>query len=223
MPKVLFYAGTVVCLLMSFASAGEVARQISGAAPVTVNVTILAIGLVAGVLLAVLFLRMASLLAARDLFAAFVSVWSITAASLSMAAVLFLEWRIQFAGAVPEDLRFVAIMVLGFFLSLTLLALRPYFSIQASRFLAALVFVPLPLFALVIAQAMLSGGIRTAGSTPLSQVYFSILALLFFSIAVHCIRHRYLFLEMTNLRELMDSRIDPTHPPRPIGGVAFDS
>ncbi|HVR40503.1 MAG TPA: hypothetical protein VMU84_15510 [Thermoanaerobaculia bacterium] len=43
------------------------------------------------------------------------------------------------------------------------------------------------------------------------------LAVLFFSIAVHCIRHRHLFLEMTNLRELLDSRS------RTIGHVAFDS
>jgi hypothetical protein len=61
-------------------------------------------------------------------------------------------------------------------------------------------------------------------ATPVAQVYFSILAILFLSIGVHCIRHRYLFLEMTNLRELLDSRVDPTaRPGRPIGGVAFDS
>jgi len=53
----------------------------------------------------------------------------------------------------------------------------------------------------------------------------AVVSVLFFSIAVHCIRHRHLFLEMTNLRELLDGRFDPTNraPRRPIGGVAFDS
>ena len=45
------------------------------------------------------------------------------------------------------------------------------------------------------------------------------------AIAVHCVRHRHLFLEMTNLRELLDSRVDPAGrgTRRHIGGVAFDS
>ncbi|HEX7420894.1 MAG TPA: hypothetical protein VF505_13475, partial [Thermoanaerobaculia bacterium] len=62
-------------------------------------------------------------------------------------------------------------------------------------------------------------------STPASLVYFAVVSVLFFSISVHCIRHRHLFLEMTNLRELMDGRFDSSgaSPQRPIGGVAFDS
>lgn len=222
MPKLLFYAGTAVCLLAALVAGGEVARQVGGMDAPSPGAPGLAVALVAGVALASLFLRMASLLAARDLFAAFVSVWSITGATAALAAVLFLEWRIVRVGQAIEDLRFVAVMVLGFFVSLTLLALRPYFSIQASRFIAALVLVPLPLFALVAAQEMSAA--QAIARPPVSQLYFSILAILFVSIAVHCIRHRYLFLEMTNLRELLDTRIDPTtRPGRPIGGVAFDS
>jgi hypothetical protein len=51
------------------------------------------------------------------------------------------------------------------------------------------------------------------------------MSILFFAISVHCIRHRHLFLEMTNLRELLDGRFDPSARAsrRPIGGVAFDS
>jgi hypothetical protein len=88
------------------------------------------------------------------------------------------------------------------------------------------VFFPLPVFVLVLAQEMF---VRPSPaplpvSTPASQVFFAVLTVLFVSVAVHCIRHRHLFLEMTNLRELLDSRIDPTaRPGRPIGGVAFDS
>jgi hypothetical protein len=55
-------------------------------------------------------------------------------------------------------------------------------------------------------------------------VFFSVLGVLFFSIALHCIRHRHLFLEMTNLRELLDTRVHPAGSGgRPIGGVAYDS
>jgi hypothetical protein len=68
-----------------------------------------------------------------------------------------------------------------------------------------------------------SAGALPAAS-PASLVYFAVLSVLFFSIAVHCIRHRHLFLEMTNLRELLDGRIDPAARAarRTIGGVAFE-
>ena len=45
---------------------------------------------------------------------------------------------------------------------------------------------------------------------------------LFFAIGVHCIRHRHMFLEMTNLRELLESRLDHGKE-RVIGRVAYDS
>jgi hypothetical protein len=117
-------------------------------------------------------------------------------------------------------------MALGFFVSLSLLSLRPYFSIQASRFLSAIVFFPLPLFVLLLAQEMFiaPSPAPLPAASPASGVFFGVLGLLFFSLAVHCIRHRHLFLEMTNLRELLDPRVDPgARPARPIGGVAFDS
>jgi hypothetical protein len=152
---------------------------------------------------------------------------SVTAATAALAGVLFVQWRITAAGGtLLDEIHFAGLMVLGFFVSLSILALRPYFSIQASRFLSALVFMPLPLFVMIAAQEMF---LRTSAaplpdSSPASSVYFAVLALLFVSIAVHSIRHRHLFLEMTNLRELLDSRVDPTsRQGRPIGGVAFDS
>ena len=55
----------------------------------------------------------------------------------------------------------------------------------------------------------------------LSRVRFFDMAVLFFAIAVHCIRHRHMFIETTNLRELLDTRVDRSS--RPIGSVAFDS
>jgi len=51
----------------------------------------------------------------------------------------------------------------------------------------------------------------------------------FVAIAFHSLRHRHLFLEITNLRELLDARVDPLSRPRPAralrlgNDVAFDS
>jgi hypothetical protein len=234
MPKVLFYAGTVFCLFLALASGAEVAREVghealsfaalpgsSARAPFAI---LAALGIGLGI--AGLFLRMAALLAARNLFGAFVAVLAVTGATAGLAAVLLVQWRVT-ATTLPilGEIHFAAFMAFGFFVSLSLLSLRPYFRFQASRFLSALVFFPLPLFVLVLAQEMFvrpSPGPLPA-ATPASAVFFSVLSVLFFAISVHCIRHRHLFLEMTNLRELLDSRVDPTRSGRPIGGVAFDT
>lgn len=233
MPKVLFYAGTAFCLFLALTSAGEVAQELRGSAlsfvalPDSVRAQwAIAATFAAGLAIAALFLRMAALLAARNLFAAFVSVLSVTGATATLAVVLLLQWRMQSAGAAQlADVHFASLMAFGFFVALSLLSLRPYFSIQASRFLSATVMAPLPLFVLVLAQEMLVPPASRAlpGTSPASEFFFAVLATLFLSIAVHCIRHRHLFLEMTNLRELLDSRVDPARHGRPIGGVAFDS
>lgn len=204
MPKLLFYAGTAFCFFvalisgaLAFAPPPAAAREVWG----------IALTLVAGLAIAALFLRMAALLAARNLFAALMAVLFVAAATASLAGLLLLQWRIATVGdAQVGDVHFAGLMALGFFVSLSFLSLRPYFNIQASRFLSALVLLPLPLFLLVLANA------RAA------SLFFSVMAIVFFSTAVHCIRHRHLFLEMTNLRELIDPRGDHR-----LGGVAFDS
>jgi len=241
MPKVLFYTGTAFCLFLALISAAEAARELRDGALAFAALPAgpyalwtIVVAFFSGLAIAALFLRMAALLAARNLFAAFVALLAVTAATFTLAAVLFLQWRMTALDAVPvagigttlDEIHFAAIMALGFFVSLSILSLRPYFSIQASRFLSALVFFPMPLFALIVSQEMF---LRTStaplpASSPASRVFFAVLALLFVSIAVHSIRHRHLFLEMTNLRELLDSRVDPgSRHGRPIGGVAFDS
>lgn len=233
MPKLLFYAGTAFCLFLTLASAGEVATELrdgifgfvalpqSSRAPWAILTAFFA-----GLAIAALFLRMAALLAARNLFAAFVAVLSVTGALATLAALLLVQYRVT-AAAVSNlgEVHFAVLMTFGFFLSLSMLSLRPYFSIQASRFLSALVFFPLPLFVLVLAQEMFvsASPAPMPDASPASGVFFGVLAILFFSIAVHCIRHRHLFLEISNLRELLDSRIDPGGRPGRIGGVAFDS
>jgi hypothetical protein len=237
MPKTLFYAGTVVCFFLALMSAGEVVHQLRDgelsfvALPGTadaVGAILAAFG--AGLAIAALFLRMASLLAARNLFAGFLAAVTVGCAMVALVAVLMVQWRLTAIGDAQlsehlGEVHFTAVMVLGFFVALSLLSLRPYFSIQASRFLSALVCFPLPLFASMMAQEIFV----TASPAPLprasqASVFLSMLSLAFFSIAVHCIRHRHLFLEMTNLRELLDTRVDPgARHGRAIGGVAFDS
>ena len=235
MPKVLFYTGTAFCLFLALTSAAEAARELRDGAlafaglPAGPNaVWAIVAAFLTGLAIAALFLRMAALLAARNLFAAFVALLAVTAATGALAAVLFLQWRMLETGGGMHlsDIHFAAILVLGFFVSLSLLSLRPYFSIQASRFLSALVFFPLPLFVLIVVQEMFLRASTAAlpSASPASRVFFAVLAVLFVSIAVHSIRHRHLFIEMTNLRELLDSRVDPaSRHGRPIGGVAFDS
>ncbi|HJQ40432.1 MAG TPA: hypothetical protein VKB93_25075 [Thermoanaerobaculia bacterium] len=199
MPKLLFYAGTAFCFFVALISGALVGFDMPQFARGWWGI---AVALLAGLAIAALFLRMAALLAARNLFAALMAVLFVAAAMASLAGVLLLQWR-GTAGHLAE-LRLAALMALGFFLSLTLLSLRPYFNIQASSFLSVIVLLPLPLFLAVLAEERLG------------SVYFGAVALIFFSIAVHCIRHRHLFLEMTNLRELLDPRGD--HRP-----LAFDS
>jgi hypothetical protein len=234
MPKILFYAGTAFCLFLALTSGAEAARELRAAGlsfaalpPGPYAHWAIGAAFLCGLAIAALFLRMTALLAARNLFGAFVALVAVSAATTSLTGVLFLQWRIVLVPSTSlHELHFAAMMVLGFFVSLSLLSLRPYFSIQASRFLSALVFFPLPLFVLIVLQEMLLQGSTPPlpAASPASRVYFGVLAVLFVSIAVHSIRHRHLFLEMTNLRELLDSRVDPaSRHGRPIGGVAFDS
>jgi hypothetical protein len=246
MPKVLFYAGTAFCFFLALSSVAESARELQsgtialGALTAAGNLSARApwailVGLVAGLAAAAIFLRMAALLAARNLFGAFLAVFSVVGGVMSLVTVLLLQARLAVlarggAGS-AESLRefhFVTAMMLGYFVSLSLLALRPYFRIQASRFLSALVMFPLPLFGLILLQELFLSGSRAPlpASSPASLVFFATVGLLFFSIAMHCIRHRHLFIELTNLRELIEGRVDPrTHPGRAIrvGGAAFDS
>ena len=245
MPKVLFYAGTAFCLFLALTAGAEALRQMQGGSlafvvmhdagtPGARGAWAVLVALVAGLAAAAIFLRMAALLAARNLFGAFLALFAVTGAVVSLAAVLFLQSRIatisDAASVVAlRELHLAGCLVLGFFVALGLLALRPYFRVQASRILSISVAFPLPLFALVIVQELFVGASRAPlpAATPASVVFFAVVAGLFFAIAVHCIRHRHLFLEMTNLRELLEGRIDPTgrHPGRPIrlGGAAFDS
>ena len=79
MPKVLFYAGTAFCLFLALTSAAESMREVQGGAVAFAAVQssgvftarapwAILVALVAGLAAAVIFERMAALLAARNLF-----------------------------------------------------------------------------------------------------------------------------------------------------------
>lgn len=238
MPKFLFYVGTGFCLFLALSAAAGFAVQLDGGAMgfaavhgggvagSTASAWSILVALIAGMAVAAILVRMAALLAARNLFGAFVALLSITAAMMTLAWTLLLQSRMVMLarqGAATDavgQLHFVAVLMLGCFVSITFLALRPYFSVQASRVLSALVFFPFPLFCLILIQELFVSTPLQAlpPATPASIVYFALVGVLFFAIAVHCIRHRHMFLEMTNLRELLDSRAH-----RAVGGMAFDS
>ena len=245
MPRILFYLGTAFCLFLALSAATGAVHQFQGGDVTFVAVHgarvstataagwAIVVALLAGVACAALLVRMAALLAARNLFGAFLALFSVAAAVTSLAWLLFLQSRMMVmtrhggGAAATAEMHFAACMMLGYFVSMSLLALRPYFRIQASRVLSALVFFPLPLFLLILVQELFVGtsAAPLPARSPASFVFFAVLGLLFFSIGVPCFRHRHMFLEMTNLRELLDSRDDPAG--RSAGGrpvrIAFDS
>src|ERR1051326_2983173 len=221
MPKFLFYTGTAFCLFLALSSAAVALRDLQSGASALVAVGgdatpraawAVVVALLAGVSAAAIFLRMAALVAARNLFAAFMSVFAVTASVASLVWLVMLQSRMLILvrdGAPPailrplEEMHLAGCLMLAFFLSLSLLGLRPYFRIQASRFLSALVFFPLPLVVLIVAQELFVAGSPAPlpANSPALVVFYAVLSILFFSIAVHCVRHRYLFLEMTGSEE----------------------
>ena len=243
MPKPLFYVGTAFCVFLALAAATSLTQQIQGGPIAFVAVHgpamssgssagwAIVIALVAALAVSAILIRMAALLAARNLFGAFLAVFSVGAAVVSLAWAVVLQVRmlgltrrrIAISGDIGE-MHFAAVLMLGYFVAMSFLALRPYFRVQASRFLSALVFFPLPLFLLIVMQELFvtASFAPLPATSPASIVFFAVVAMLFFSIAVHCVRHRHMFIETTNLRELLEPRIDPARSGRPIGGVAFD-
>jgi hypothetical protein len=244
MPKSLFYIGTVFCVFLALSSAASVAQQLDGGAASFIALRgravadgstgawAIIVALLAAAAVAAILLRMAALLAARNLFGAFLALFSVAAAVVSLAWVVLLQVRmlglarrhLAIGGDIGE-MHLAAILMLGYFVALSFLALRPYFRIQASRFLSALVFFPLPLFMLIVLQELFDrpSTAPLPATTPASVVFFAVVAMLFFSIAVHCVRHRHMFIEMTNLRALLEPRVDPARAGRTLGRVAFDS
>src|SRR5712691_7629702 len=151
MPYPLFYIGTAFCVFLALCAAATVAQQVQGG-PVTfiavrgtamssgATAWAIVVALLAAVAVAAILIRMAALLAARNLFGAFLAGASVCAAVLSLAWVVLLQVRMlslakrRISVAGISEMHFAAILMLGYFVALSFLALRPYFRVQASRF-----------------------------------------------------------------------------------------
>ncbi|HVR44686.1 MAG TPA: hypothetical protein VMS56_14725 [Thermoanaerobaculia bacterium] len=232
MPKSLFYLGVIFSMLAALLLAGVVIdRGLTGEWLEVSSVQLLrgstTTGVIAVMLLSIpvagFFLRMAALVAPRNLFAALFAIFATGSAAVSAglyaaldfrAALLDRQARLTAAQADTLDmlleLRVATVWALGFFLATMFLSTRPYFRIQG-RVLAAVVSWPLPVFFLIFATQFLPTppGALTAIAAAFLLLLF---AFLFAAVSVHGLRHRHLFIEVTNLRELLDGRIDPEPP-----------
>lgn len=245
MPKILFYGGLACCILGAVLAASEAIALLFGrtfgaaiilnpAGPVTTGIVLALATFLVAVPVFSIFVRMGSLLAARNLFAAFFSLISSACATLTLIILAVVQLRSAILqaghgslGAIETlaELNLSAFYTFGWFLSLALLALRPYFMVQSSRFLSWMVCAPLPAFVLYVGQQVLQLG-APSGAHFVAALYFASVAILLIAMPVHSLRHRYLFLEATNLRELLDPRVDRAAVKdgfRIRGDVAFDS
>src|SRR5437764_700679 len=105
MPKGLFYIGTAFCLFLAVAAGAGLGQQlhahslsfvaVHGGVVSTTPAAAwgIVLALLAGMATAAVLLRMATLLAARNLFAAFLAIFCVGAAIVSLAAVVLLQSR----------------------------------------------------------------------------------------------------------------------------------
>jgi hypothetical protein len=245
MPKPLFYLGVIFSALAAVLAVSVAPSQLTAAEPpafATLSPVRPVLVLLVIVPIAALFLRMASLIAARNLFAAHFSIFAVGCTSLAVALLSTVQFRLLLLFKRPgeslpiavssvTELQLIILYAVGFFLSVSFLSTRPYFRLQG-RFLASLVLVPVPLYLAMLTEQYLSAPATESilgSSSNLTFLYLIIVGALFASLSFHCLRHRHLFVEVTNLRELLDSRIDPAIAVRRRSGfrlesdVAFDS
>jgi len=246
MPKTLFYSGVVASFLIAVLCGAQAIGWILGGAPSPLRFAdsmrseiALAVLLVLVALpVASLLIRIASLLAARNLFSALLASMFASCAILSSIVLASCEWRMAFVDLSSKgglsrahllgQIRSVSLLIFGITIVLALLSIRPYFRAQANGILSTLLWLPgFALTGALLDQGDFDGATLAFAPTASSSFLLSLMSVIFGSIAVHCLRHRHSFIEVTNLRELLDSRIDPRAKRRGRFGfnsdVAFDS
>ncbi len=245
MPKSLFYLGVVFSMLAALLLAGAVVdRGVSGDWLEVSSVQLLrgsTTGVLAVMLLSIpiagFFLRMASLIAPRNLFAAFFAIFATCSAAVSAGFYAALDFRasllereVGLTAAQADnldmmlELRLATLWALGFFLATMFLSTRPYFKLQG-RVLAVAVSVPLPVFLLTLIYRFAAPESVAIASVFLTAILVALFSFLLIAVAVHGLRHRHLFIELTNLRELLDVRSELEQRPArelPFGGVAYE-
>ncbi len=173
-----------------------------------------------------LFVRMASLIAIRNLFNAFLSLAALAGTLITVALLAIGSLRLSvfaeslqtsgaegMSGALLESY-LVNYYALGLFLALLLLSLRPWFRIQANAILSGSMLLPAVLYVWILVEEHFIAPVATMSaafrSLP-SFAFFIIVSGIFAGLAVHCLLHRHLFIEVTNLREIIE----------PAGDLAF--
>jgi hypothetical protein len=245
-PKPLFYLGVFSTMLIALLSAvyavsawawpgGESADGLALSGRPGAPLFFLAV-LLFSIPAGALFVRIASLLAVRSLFDAFLAIAALVSTLITVALLTISSLRLAvLAGSLrtPEaqamsgtllESHLVSYYALGLFLSLLLISLRPWFRIQASAILSGSMLLPGLLYAWILVEehfiapvATMSAAFRSAPSFA----FFIIVAGIFAGLAVHCLLHRHLFVEVTNLREIIEppvdqrlrpAALDPRHP-----------
>ncbi|MGA7615052.1 MAG: hypothetical protein WBX15_07715 [Thermoanaerobaculia bacterium] len=248
MPKTLFYAGVVSCAVFSWLGLRDAAaclvrvlrgEAVPGTLPGIPGGLILLLALLVMITaVSALLLRMASLLAARNLFSSFFAAFSIAGAALLSVFTTALGYRVATlaSSAVPtpdisaiRQIHAAAAWGTAFFVSLMILSLRPYFRIHA-RLLTSISLLPASFFVLALAQEIaLPQSVGVFGLRSWSAALFLVsISLFLLSIAVHCTFHRHMYVEVTNLRLLLESRFDASSGKRDRfsfgnGGIAYNS
>lgn len=216
MPRPLFYIGVVLSAVISAMLLATVIEQILHGGPLPYDQTIVhglsshgSSEVILVVLMAIpvcaLYLRIASLIAVRNLFAAVLSVCAISCALLSGLFLFSLKLeREVLAGLdgtlIGLNLAVVAGHLVAIFLSLTYVTLLPYFALH-NRSVAALTLTPAMLYLLVLAEKFVHRW--TMGEAIASTLFLVSLAGTSLAIAVHSLRHRHPFLEVTSLRDIL--------------------
>jgi len=213
MPKLLFYAGVAFALVVAALAAVEVVHVTSGHGaavpgvsesspdPAGSPLTLIA-ALIMTFPIAALLVRIASLIASRDLFGAFATLFSVAGATLAVVAIALLRLSAiaRASGGMQQiiDLDLIAWQVLGLFLSIALLSTRSFFSLRSPT-IGAVVCLPAPIFLGALLQRVLTG------SAPVQAAagFFGTTALSLALIAGYSIRHRHRLLETTSLGDLM--------------------
>ncbi|MDX1582965.1 MAG: hypothetical protein R3338_05120 [Thermoanaerobaculia bacterium] len=220
MPRILFYVGIVFSIVIALMLVVTVAEQVVGGELLRYDQTVVqglashgSSEVVLVVLMAIpvcaLYLRIASLIAIRNLFAAVLSVSAISCALLSGLFLFSLKLEREVLAGIDTNLIGVNLSVVAghlvaIFVSLTFVTLLPYFALH-NRAVAALTSAPAASYLLVLALRFLD---RWALGEALSSAVFLIsLAATSAAIAIHSFRHRHPFLEITSLRDLLSGPV----------------
>lgn len=220
MPRILFYIGVVFSIAIALMLVATVGEQLFNGELLRYDRTV-AHGLashgsseiVLVVLMAIpvcaLYLRIASLIAVRNLFAAVLAVSAISCALLSGLFLFSLKIEREVLAGVQGNLIGVNLSVVAghlaaIFVSLTFVTLLPYFVIH-NRTLTGVLSLPAALYLLVLAEKFAH---RSAfGEALASSGFLLSMAAAAASIAIHSLRHRHPFLEVTSLRDLLGGAV----------------